>query len=113
MLIPPTVFRELQQSNTPSPVRQWAKSLPAWCVVQSPAKTDLSLDIDQGELEALCLAKEVNAEAVLMDDRAGRLAAAKAGWQWLARLGFSKPPPRAGGLNLLKSSKDYAPQTRG
>ncbi|MGD0253025.1 MAG: hypothetical protein ABSC01_10060 [Verrucomicrobiota bacterium] len=30
VVIPPTVFRELQQPNTPPPVRQWAASLPAF-----------------------------------------------------------------------------------
>jgi predicted nucleic acid-binding protein len=52
VLIPPTVFRELQQANTPVPVREWAKSLPAWCAVQSPAQIDLSLDL--GAKNLLC-----------------------------------------------------------
>jgi predicted nucleic acid-binding protein len=88
VLVPPTVFRELQQTNTPVSVREWAKSLPTWCAVQSPSKTDLPLDIDPGELEALCLAKEVHADAVLMDDRAGRLAAVKCGLAVVGTIGI-------------------------
>jgi len=69
VVIPPTVFRELQQPNTPPLVREWARSLPAWAVVQRPKALDLSLDVDEGELEAICLACEIKAAAVLMDDR--------------------------------------------
>lgn len=36
VVIPPMVFRELQQPNTPATVRQWAGSLPSWAVVQTP-----------------------------------------------------------------------------
>jgi len=79
VVIPPTVFRELQQPNTPPPVVKWAASLPAWVAVQSPKIVDLDLDVDAGELEAICLAKEIHAAAVLIDDRAGRTAAIHCG----------------------------------
>ena len=75
VVIPPTVFRELKQPNTPQLVRDWARSLPAWAAVQAPKVVSLSLDVDAGELEAICLAREINAAAVLMDDRKGRSAA--------------------------------------
>ncbi|HEX3626340.1 MAG TPA: hypothetical protein VH280_13035 [Verrucomicrobiae bacterium] len=45
VLIPPTVFRELQQPNTPPLVLQWAASLPAWVAVQTPKSTNLPLDV--------------------------------------------------------------------
>jgi predicted nucleic acid-binding protein len=64
VVIPPTVFRELQQPNTPPPVRQWAASLPAWVAVQTPKTMNLKLDVDAGELEAICLAQEIHADAV-------------------------------------------------
>ena len=51
VVIPPTVFRELQQANTPRLVREWARSLPAWAVVQAPKTLNLALDVDMGELE--------------------------------------------------------------
>ncbi len=88
VVIPPTVFEELQQPNTPASVREWAADLPPWCSVQSPGKMDLQLDIDEGELQAICLAKEINAAAVLMDDRAGRIAAARCGLIVIGTLGL-------------------------
>jgi predicted nucleic acid-binding protein len=71
VVIPPTVWRELQQPNTPAPVISWASSLPAWASVQKPKAINLNLRIDPGELEAICLAQEINAVAILMDDRLG------------------------------------------
>ncbi len=79
VLIPPTVFKELQQSNTPEAVSRWAKSLPDWVQVQAPSHLDPSLNLDKGELEAICLAREIKATAILMDDRAGRSAARRLG----------------------------------
>lgn len=42
VLIPPIVFRELQQVNTPALVCQWAASLPAWVAVLSPTIVNLA-----------------------------------------------------------------------
>ena len=88
VVIPPTVFRELQQPNTPPPVREWAAALPAWVSVQSPKTINLTLDVDAGELEAICLAQEIHADAVLMDDRAGRNAAIHCGLAVVGTIGL-------------------------
>jgi predicted nucleic acid-binding protein len=88
VVIPPTVFRELQQSNTPPPIRQWALSLPTWIAVQTPKTLNLALDVDAGELEAICLAQEIHADAVLMDDRAGRNAAIHCGLAVVGTIGL-------------------------
>jgi predicted nucleic acid-binding protein len=88
IVIPPTVFNELQQLNTPPQVRQWASALPKWVTVQSPKITNLDLDVDAGELEAICLAQEIHADAVLMDDRAGRKAAIHCGLAVVGTIGL-------------------------
>ena len=96
VVIPPTVFRELQQPNTPPLVRQWAASLPTWIAVQTPKTLNLALDVDAGELEAICLAQEIHADAVLMDDRAGRNAAIHCGLAVVASLKGQTPAMAAG-----------------
>jgi predicted nucleic acid-binding protein len=88
VLIPPRVFREMQQQNTPPSVREWARSLPDWVAVQSPKTVNLALDVDAGELEAICLAQEIKADAVLMDDRAGRNAAIHCGLAVVGTIGL-------------------------
>jgi predicted nucleic acid-binding protein len=100
VLIPPTVFRELQQPNTPPLVRQWAASLPAWVAVQTPKTTNLPLDVDAGELEAICLAQEIHADAVLMDDRAGRNAAISCGLAVVGTIGVLEQAAARGFIEL-------------
>ncbi|MBI3415796.1 MAG: DUF3368 domain-containing protein [Verrucomicrobia bacterium] len=100
VVIPPTVFRELQQPNTPPLVRQWANSLPAWAAVQAPKTMNLSLDVDAGELEAICLAREIKADAVLMDDRAGRNAAIHCGLAVIGTIGLLEQAAARGLIEL-------------
>jgi predicted nucleic acid-binding protein len=100
VVIPPMVFRELQQPNTPEPVRRWAASLPAWAIIQAPKALSLSLDVDAGELEAICLAQEINAAAVLMDDRAGRIAAIHCGLAVIGTIGLLEKAAARGLLDL-------------
>lgn len=100
VVIPPTVFRELQQPNTPPLVREWARSLPAWATVQAPKTLSLTLDVDAGELEAICLAQEIKADAVLMDDRAGRNAAIHCGLAVIGTIGLLEHAAARGLLEL-------------
>ncbi len=100
VVIPPTVFRELQQPNTPPLVQQWARSLPAWAAVQAPKSVNLALDVDPGELEAICLAREIKAAAVLMDDRAGRSAAIHCGLAVIGTIGLLEQAAARGLLKL-------------
>ena len=100
IVIPPTVFHELQQPNTPSLVRDWAHSLPAWASVQAPKALNLTLAVDPGELEAICLAREINAVAVLMDDRAGRKAAVSCGIAVIGTIGLLEQAAARGFLEL-------------
>lgn len=88
VVIPPTVFRELQQPNTPPEVREWAGALPPWVALQKPKSIHLVLDVDAGKLEAICLAQEIQAAAILMDDRAGRNAALHCGLAVIGTIGL-------------------------
>jgi hypothetical protein len=64
------------------------RTLPTWVAVKTPTTLDPSLNIDAGELEAICLAREIHAAAVLMDDRAGQHAAAQCGVPVIGTLGL-------------------------
>ena len=100
VVIPPTVFREMQQPKTPPPVRKWAEALPDWVAVQSPKTMDLALDVDAGELEGICLAREIHADAVLMDDRAGRNAAMQCGLAVVGTIGLLESASARGFIEL-------------
>jgi predicted nucleic acid-binding protein len=100
VIVPTTVFRELQQPNTPSPVRDWVATLPEWVTVQSPKTMNLVLNVDAGELEAICLAQEIHADAVLMDDRAGRTAALQCGLAVVGTIGLLEQAAARGLIEL-------------
>jgi predicted nucleic acid-binding protein len=60
----------------------------------------LKLDVDAGELEAICLAQEIKAAAVLMDDRAGRIAAIHCGLAVIGTVGLLEQAAARGLLDL-------------
>jgi predicted nucleic acid-binding protein len=79
IVIPPGVVSELTQPDTPQSVRIWMEQLPAWIVVRSPS---LPLPIfpsslGLGECEAIALAEELHADALLVDDEAARIEASR------------------------------------
>ena len=81
-------------------MRQWAAGLPPWVAVQTPKAVNLTLDVDAGELEAICLAQEIHAAAVLMDDRAGRSAAIHCGLAVVGTIGLMEQAAARGIIDL-------------
>jgi len=69
---------------------------------------NLSLDVDAGEREAICLAQEIKAAAVLMADRAGRSAAIHCGLAVLERLACWNRRQRVDCWNCRKQWTDFA-----
>jgi len=70
IIIPQKVFSELQGKHTPPKVAAWIQSRPGWIEVR---QADLSLFtpqkyIQDGEREAIALAIELKADALLSDD---------------------------------------------
>ncbi len=56
--------------------------------------------MDAGELEFICLAQEIKAAAVLMDDRAGRNAAVQCGVAVIGTIGLLEQAAARGLLDL-------------
>lgn len=75
VFVPPLVLDELTHTHTPDSVCAWASHPPVWLKIQSPTFIDSSLTVDAGEIAAISLAMELRADALLIDDRKGRLAA--------------------------------------
>lgn len=77
ILLPPSVASELSQAATPDAVRSWMNHLPQWATVQSPQipASAFPSALGRGEREAIALAEELGADALLVDDEAARLEA--------------------------------------
>ena len=76
----PEVLRELTDPRAPPAVRAWAGSPPAWLRVLAPStRLPDTARLDPGEADAISLAKELTAAAVLIDERKGRRVAERLG----------------------------------
>ena len=90
ILAPPAVVKEFQRLSREDP-RFLGLVFPASIQITAPAKIPSVLTSNQklhaGEIDALSLAVEKNADAVLMDERAGRSIAANLGLHCIGILG--------------------------
>lgn len=69
----PKVLRELENHGAPEVVRAWAQRPPTWLKIMTPsARLSSTASLDPGEAEAISLAKEIKAPAILLDERKGR-----------------------------------------
>jgi len=102
IIIPIAVSEELQHPKTPHKIRAWIQLPPHWLEVRT---ADLSLfapavPLGRGETEAISLAVELNADAVLIDERAGRSEAARVGLLILPTLTVLEAAAARGFLEL-------------
>src|SRR5205823_2835131 len=105
VLIPPAVLTELQHPKAPLVVASWLASLPGWVRIQSPSSIRPNLGLDPGETEAISLAIELSLPAILIDERAGRIAAEQCG---LAAIGTLNILDSADKLRLLRFEEAVA-----
>jgi predicted nucleic acid-binding protein len=84
---PPKVIEELQRSRTPDLVRAWAQMPPPWLHLSTPSTAiTTSVRLHPGELPAIALAKELQADAILIDERKGWRVASEHGLKAIGTL---------------------------
>ena len=90
VFIPEAVGRELSHPQTPDLVREWLAAAPVWLVIHPDSNViDPTLrSLDLGEREAVLLALTIKADLLLMDDRAGVVAARSRGFAVTGTLGL-------------------------
>ena len=83
-----------------------ALRIPEWVQIQSPSVTSIEVQgsrIDRGELAALNLALEINADAILLDERHARRVAIEIGLKTLGVLGVLLQAKRMGMIDDVHS----------
>jgi predicted nucleic acid-binding protein len=100
VFIPPAVWEELNDPDTPAPVRAWLAQNPAWLQIQPiHSSPDPQLDhLDDGEREAIALAEELHADEILLDELSARKEAARRQLPFIGTLGILR---RAAQLDLI------------
>lgn len=96
----PGVMRELGHPASPERVRRWALAAPAWLKVRAPRVLASRLKLGPGETEAISLAKELRAAAVLIDERKAAVAASAMGLVVIGTLGVLTVASEKSLLNL-------------
>ena len=94
IVIPPEVSAELNQANRPEAVRRFITARPSWLLERTASKIESIPSLRAGELAAISLARELNADLLLIDDVAGRNAAA------------ARHIPFTGTIGVLESAAD-------
>lgn len=71
IIIPQAVFDELTRDRTPQAVKDWINSKPQWLDVRQPSREldDVAKSLGSGERETIALALDLEADAILLDDK--------------------------------------------
>jgi predicted nucleic acid-binding protein len=110
VVIPPAVAREMSHASTPSLVREWLTARPPWLTVHSPSAVDSTIPLHHGEREAICLAMELGADLLLVDDLKARRISKRLGLSITGTLGILESAAERDLINL-KTALDRIRQT--
>jgi predicted nucleic acid-binding protein len=109
IVIPPAVYHEIVVVGAGLPGAVEVQTLP-WFqqrpVTPSPLLTQLQLELDPGEAEAVALADEIKADLILLDERRARRLARQRGLLHVGVLGMLIEAKQAGLIGAVKPLLD-------
>jgi len=109
VLIPQAVYREITYDDSRQPgatevqTLEWIETRP---VTDRMLVTALQMELDEGEAEAIALAKELAADLLLLDERRGRAVASRLGLRFIGLLGVLLEAKQRGCLPAVKPVLD-------
>jgi predicted nucleic acid-binding protein len=87
VVVPLSVTEEMSHAKTPVLVRAWIGQPPSWLTVRGPA-APAALGRHRGEQDAIRLAAELRADAILLDEEKPRMQAAALGLTVVGTVGI-------------------------
>jgi len=102
LFVPTAVMTELRAPDAPEVIRSWAQSPPPWLITRDPSFLQPNLALHIGEVHAISLAHELNAERLIIDDQAGREAARSLGVPIVGTLGVLDLAAERGLVDLAR-----------
>lgn len=106
ILVPNAVWNELSADGAPTAVKSWIAANPTWVDIGIPASIDKTITLGLGEVEAISLAGEVNADLVLIDDRKARIAAIDRGFNVAGTINVLEIAAKRGLVDLPTAFRD-------
>ena len=105
VLIPRAVVAELLHEDAPESVRAWAANPPSWASVHdNPTGLAAGMEkLQAGEQNAILLAEMVQADIVLLDEKAARRVAADRGLRVTGTLGVLGEAATRGRVDLIEA----------
>lgn len=91
IIIPQAVCDELMNEGAPGVLRAWIIQPPAWLEIQhmtTPLRATSPDRLHAGELEAIALAEQLNADLIILDEKAARETAFQCGLKVTGLLGI-------------------------
>ena len=105
VVVPQTVILELQHDDAPPTVRNWASRLPIWiCVEETPDTFSAGMEkLQAGERAAILLAELIQADIVIIDEKAARRIASQRGLSVTGVLGVIAEAASRGLVDLTQA----------
>ena len=104
IFVPTAVRDELARAEAPTPIKAWLAALSAWLSVEpNPdlhALNAAAMALDEGERNAIALAKMLGADLLLIDEREGVAVARREGFAVTGTLGLLDLAARRGMVDL-------------
>jgi len=110
--VPASVAEEMSRSATPAIVREWITAAPSWIQIRTPARLVEARELrHRGERDAIALAHELKADAILLDEEKPRKAAIKEGLVVVGTVGVLERAANVGLVADLKAVHDQLRRT--
>jgi predicted nucleic acid-binding protein len=102
VVVPQTVIVELRHDDAPATVRNWASNLPIWISVEETPDTfsEGMEKLQAGERAAILLAELIQANIIIIDEKAARLIAGRRGLSVTGVLGVIREAATQGLVDL-------------